>query len=118
MRLKEIVTGTLATITLLELSTACFSSKTKKIKRAERTDLPPNTRTEIHHIVPIYRGGRDTIDNAECDTLPEHAMAHLTLAHEAKQRRDRKTNYWAVSQIVRRMLPEEQDEFNKMLSSK
>ena len=112
---KEVIATGLFIASTIALANCSFSRAVKIQKRQERTDITPDTRTEMHHRKLKAFGGTDTADNAACLTLPEHAAEHFDLAMRATITDDASANWWAVRKIVQRMQPEELDQFNQML---
>lgn len=82
--------------------------------KAQRPEVPPED-LEIHHKTPRYKSGGDNEENLVALTRPLHAIEHYRLARKSKGR-DRHANDWAVRQIVKRMTPEELEEFNEMIT--
>jgi len=82
-----------------------------KDERSQETDA----RLEIHNALPKFMNGDNDVDNEQALTLPEHAIKHHELAWEARDRRERDGNNWAVRAIISRMSESELGDFNDRL---
>lgn len=88
-----------------------------KNERSQRDGISPRD-LEIDHVKPKWKGGTDAESNLRAVTRPEHAEKHFREASTTKDRKTAKAEYWAVSQIVQRMKPNEVKEFNQRISKK
>jgi hypothetical protein len=107
---REILVGLGCLAVAYELSTFAFSRRLKQEEKQKRG--LPTSMLEAHHKTPRYLGGSDSLENMEILTRPEHALTHWLRALIAPDHDQASAEYWAVSQIVRRMTPSELQQFN------
>ena len=85
-----------------------------KQERSEQNGIPVDA-LEIDHVVPRYKGGKDTEANLQALTRPEHAVKHQRAAETAKEKRERHFESRAAGMIVSRMTKEEYRDYLKRL---
>ena len=90
--------------------------KALKLERNRRDGIPVQN-LEIDHVVPRYKGGKDTKSNLSVVTRPEHAKKHYDAAMVAKKG-DRGKEWGAVKLIVGRMSKAELKQFNESIKKK
>ena len=113
---------TLANVTPLLglLAPLAFRSAQRRLIRARQNNCDAITgenhrRLECHHIVPVYAGGKDVVENGMALHLPTHAILHRGLSSTATTEKDKRANKWAEKAIVKRMTPDERKDFDSMV---
>ena len=101
-----------------ELSVMYLQNKYTKcyyniIDRAKSRDLPKETYTEKHHIIPKSLGGLNSKDNLVKLTAKEHRLAHILLPRMTIDPAHTKSMWYALWMMLRTKNPNQQRKISK-----
>ena len=83
------------------------------IDRAKSRDLPKETYTEKHHIIPKSLGGLNNKDNLVKLTAKEHRLAHILLPRMTIDPAHTKSMWYALWMMLRTKNPNQQRKISK-----